>query len=346
MPTSMPVSIPKSMLTYTGFVTPYTYKLIVSQTPTTSLFYRGGSYVQPYSDGVEDTLWEARTKLYSSMEEGNRGEGEGNDEDEVEADGGGEDKDEDNSGDEDEQKGLGYGKEDEDSDDDQVDEFMFDANSYGGLDTGSHVLSSEIDGNSGFHTLCMFYNLYTSLMFPHPTIAYVHGTQSAWNLSQSQVSFVRSTQYDATDMSWFGLVCSVTRNSRFRLKWHTTYIMFALVRAYQGIWCITCFKYAETSILAVPDPIVFLADINHILSIFIKDTTPMAGTIMDIGRLLGRKPLFQWSKGDFPFGLVMVVVIEKLINNYNSCRTDSSLTSTFIETSAFVLRVLLCPYWC
>ncbi|MBA0765837.1 hypothetical protein Gotri_014958, partial [Gossypium trilobum] len=68
-----------------------------------------------------------------------------------------------------------------------------------------------------------------------------------------------------------------------------------------------------------------------------------ADTVVDAGELLGRERLFRWSKDDAPFKLTLVFVIKQPINNYNCCRVGPSLTSTFIKTSAFSLRVLMCP---
>ncbi|KAH1046843.1 hypothetical protein J1N35_037627 [Gossypium stocksii] len=72
----MLVSMPKSMPMYPGFFAPYGYMSIVTQTPPASLFYRGRSSAQSFTDGVEDTQWEARITLHSSREESDGDEGE------------------------------------------------------------------------------------------------------------------------------------------------------------------------------------------------------------------------------------------------------------------------------
>ncbi|KAH1129525.1 hypothetical protein J1N35_000903 [Gossypium stocksii] len=70
------------------------------------------------------------------------------------------------------------------------------------------------------------------------------------------------------------------------------------------------------------------------------------GTVVDTIGLLDGVRLFQWSKGDAPFGLTTIAVIKQPINNYNYCCTDLSLTSTSIETFALPLRVFLWPPRC
>ncbi|KAH1047532.1 hypothetical protein J1N35_038316 [Gossypium stocksii] len=111
MSLSMPISILTSILTYSSFATSYCYSPIVSQTPTASLFYRGGSSIQPHFRVVEDRRWEARMALHSSMKKG--------DGDKDESDGGYEDEDE--SGDKDEYDSRGEDEEYE-NDHNQVEE--------------------------------------------------------------------------------------------------------------------------------------------------------------------------------------------------------------------------------
>ncbi|MBA0601257.1 hypothetical protein Gorai_004438, partial [Gossypium raimondii] len=92
MATPILLSMPTSILTYLSFVMLYGYSSVVLQTPTASLFYRGGS------------------TSHSSKEEGDRDEAESRDEDE------------DDGGDEDEYEGQCEDEEDENDDNDQEEE--------------------------------------------------------------------------------------------------------------------------------------------------------------------------------------------------------------------------------
>ncbi|KAH1129688.1 hypothetical protein J1N35_001066 [Gossypium stocksii] len=71
-----------------------------------------------------------------------------------------------------------------------------------------------------------------------------------------------------------------------------------------------------------------------------------AGTVVDARRVSSGERLFRWSKGNAPFRLTAVAIIKKAINNYNHCRIDPSLTSTFTESSILPLRILLCLTRC
>ncbi|MFQ6647600.1 hypothetical protein Gotur_021893 [Gossypium turneri] len=74
MPTSIPTYLPTIMIpryyTQPGFTTLYDYSSIVSQTPTASLIYQGGSSSQPPSCRMEGTRRKARMALYLTMKEG------------------------------------------------------------------------------------------------------------------------------------------------------------------------------------------------------------------------------------------------------------------------------------
>ncbi|KAH1039621.1 hypothetical protein J1N35_041364, partial [Gossypium stocksii] len=77
---------------YLNFLTPYGYTLIISQTPTASLFYRGGLSAQLSSRGVEDIKKDDRDKVKG----GDQDKDDGGDKKDHEV--GGEDEDEKDDG--------------------------------------------------------------------------------------------------------------------------------------------------------------------------------------------------------------------------------------------------------
>lgn len=69
-----------------GYVTLYTYSLIVSQISPTSSFYRGGSSLQPSVTTMDDIRWQPRMTQYLSTEERDEDEDEARGEDEDKED--------------------------------------------------------------------------------------------------------------------------------------------------------------------------------------------------------------------------------------------------------------------
>ncbi|MBA0707762.1 hypothetical protein Golax_019780, partial [Gossypium laxum] len=82
-----------------GHSTLYTSLSIVSQTPLASLFFRGGSSLQPLINTTDDIQWEPRMQMHSSMEE--------------------QDEDEDNVGDEDQDQDGGKDTDGDEYEDDE-----------------------------------------------------------------------------------------------------------------------------------------------------------------------------------------------------------------------------------
>ncbi|KAK5784524.1 hypothetical protein PVK06_039050 [Gossypium arboreum] len=65
------------------------------------------------------------------------------------------------------------------------------------------------------------------------------------------------------------------------------------------------------------------------------------GIVVDVRGLSGRERLFRWSKSDAHFWPTTVFAIKQPINNYNRRHADRSLIFTFVETSTFLLKVLV-----